>query len=275
MRVVLASMNEIGRQAIEELVKHVEVVGLLTPRERGDHYMDLTDFTEVTDRLGVPLFKIDDINSPETEKRIRELAPDAGMSLGWKKIVKQRIFGIPKQGWIGAHPGWMLLKGERPDPAVYSAPGNEPINYAILGGFRKTGMSLFWLESRVDAGEVFARGQVEIDVEHETSDSLLHKIARLTAELLRENLPALVAGRPPRMPQEFQRDQPYTKPLRAEDNRIDPSAPIADTYRLIRSCIHPYPNAFLEFYGRRIYMERARVENGEFTELTVRTGDPR
>ncbi|MBA4388183.1 MAG: hypothetical protein C0404_09395 [Verrucomicrobia bacterium] len=105
MRVVLASMNEIGRQGLEELVKHVEVVGLLTPMERGNHYMDLTDFAEVTERLGVPLHRIDDVNSQETEELVRSLRPDLGISLGWKKIIKERVFGIPPLGWIGAHPG--------------------------------------------------------------------------------------------------------------------------------------------------------------------------
>jgi len=272
MRVVLASMNEIGKHGLEELVRHVEVAGLFTPRERGNHYMDLFDFTALAARLKVPVFKIADINDRETEAQIRALAPDAGLSLGWKQIVKPHIFGIPRLGWIGAHPGKLLLKGEPIDPEVCSAPGNEPINHAILGGFRKTGMTLFWLKSRIDAGEVFARGEVDIDTGHETAQTLLVKIARLTAGLLRENLPLLVAGNPPRLPQELKNTQPYMKPIRAENNRIDLAAPAEQTYRLIRSCIYPYPNAFIKFHGARIYVERARLEQGVFTDLKLRVG---
>ena len=77
---------------------------------------------------------------------------------------------------------------------------------------------------------------------------------------------------PPRLPQELEHTQPYMKPLRADDNRIDPVAPAEETYRLIRSCVYPYPNAFLELHGQRIYVERARLEGGVFTELRVRTG---
>jgi methionyl-tRNA formyltransferase len=272
MRVILASMNEIGARALEELVGHVEVAGLFTPRERGGHYMDLFDFTALAERLKVPVFRIADINDKETEARIRALAPDAGFSLGWKQIIRERIFSIPPRGWIGGHPARLLLEGERADPAVLSAPGNEPMNHAILRGCRRTGMTLIWLRTRIDAGEVFARGEVDIDVEHETAATLLAKIAGLTAGLLRENLPLLLAGKPPRLRQEMKSPQPYMKPIRAEDNRIDLSAPAAETYRLIRSCAYPYPNAFIDFHGRRIYVERARFENGACTELKLRAG---
>jgi methionyl-tRNA formyltransferase len=270
MKVVLASMNEIGRRSLEELVKFVEVAGLFTNRDRGDMYMDPTDFTETAARHGVPIHRITDINSSEVAQRLRELAPDLGMCLGWKQIIRRRILGIPKHGWIGAHPTKLLLAGEKPDPEVLSAPGNEPMNYAILGGYRKTGMSLFWLKPRIDEGEIFARGEVDIDTEHETARTLVAKIGKLTARLLRENMQSIVDGNPPRLAQELENTQPYMKPLTVDGNRIDPAAPIEETYRLIRSCVYPYPNAFLEFHGRRIYVEKARVENGVFTELEIR-----
>jgi methionyl-tRNA formyltransferase len=272
MRAILASMNEIGVPSLEALVEHLEVVGLFTPRERGKHYMDVLDFTALAARLGVPVFKIEDINSRETEAQIRELRPDVGFSLGWKQIIKERLFTIPPAGWIGGHPARLLMPGESPDPTVLSAAGNEPMNYAILGGYRKTGMTLMWVKSKIDAGEIFARGDVDIDVEHETARTLLGRIAKTTGELLRANLPALVAGHPPRIPQQLVENQPYMKPIKADDNRIDLAAPAEQTYRLIRSCIYPYPNAFIDFHGTRIYVERARLENGAFTEMKVRVG---
>jgi methionyl-tRNA formyltransferase len=273
MRVVLASMNEIGKHSLEELVKFVDVVGLFTNRERGNMYMDPTDFTEVAAKHGVPVFATTDINSEEVAEQIRALDPDLGMCLGWKQIVKRNVLGIPRYGWIGAHPTKLLLKGEEIDPKVLSAPGNEPMNYAILGGYEKTGMSLFWLKPKVDTGEIFARAQVDIDTEHETARTLVEKIGRITRQLLRENMPSIIAGNPPRLKQEFQHTQSFMKPLTAEGNRIDPSAPIKDTYRLIRSCSYPYPNAFIDFYGKRIYVEHARLENGVFSELKLRTDD--
>jgi methionyl-tRNA formyltransferase len=76
------------------------------------------------------------------------------------------------------------------------------------------------------------------------------------------------------MAQELSGNQPYMKPIRADDNRIDLAAPAEQTYRLIRSCVYPYPNAFIDFGGLRIYVERARLEKGAFTELKVRVGGP-
>lgn len=271
MRIVLATMNDIGKYSLEELVKFVEVVGLFTVQERGRLYMDPSDFSGLARTHGIPLYKTADINAEEVAGRMRAMRPDLGMCLGWKQIIRKEVLGIPRYGWIGGHPAKLLLKGERPDPDTFSARGNEPIQYAIRGGYKKTGMSLVWLKARIDEGEVFARGDVAID-EHETSATLVQKIGRLTGQLIRENMQSIVDGRPPRLPQERDNPQPYTKPLLADDNRIDLHAPIEETYRLIRSEYYPYPNAFLDFHGQRIYIEHARMEHGEFTELKVRAG---
>ncbi|MHB9131831.1 MAG: methionyl-tRNA formyltransferase [Armatimonadota bacterium] len=272
MKVILISMNDIGKYALEALAPSVELVAVFTIRERGKHYMDATDFTELARKYAVPIVTIDNINDPEAVGKMAALRPDYCMTLGWKQIVKDHVLTIPRLGWIGGHPAYLPLKGEQSDPTVLSAPGNEPLQYAIRGGYRKTGMTLFWVKSKIDAGEVFARGEVELDVAHETSYTLLRKIGKVTGDLLRANLPSLLSGDPPRLPQELENTQPYMKPLHADDNRLDLSAPAEESYRLIRSCIYPYPNAFIDVYGQRVYIEQARMEDGVFTELQIRTG---
>lgn len=272
MRAVLVSMNDIGKHALEALVPSVEVAAIFTIRERGRHFMDVTDFTAAAEAHGIPVVKVGSVNDAGAVELLAALKPDYCFSLGWKQIVKDHVLAIPRLGWIGGHPAHLLLKGERPTPDVLSAPGNEPLQYAIRGAYRRTGMTLFWVKSKIDAGEIFARGEVELDVAHETASTLLQKIGRVTADLLRANLPALLAGTPPRLPQELEHTQPYMKPIKADDNRIDPAAPPEETYRLIRSCVYPYPNAFLEFLGQRLYVEHARMENGALTELKVRAG---
>ena len=273
MRVVLVSMNDIGTYPLEVLARSaLDLVALFTLDGRGKHYMDATDHAELARKYDLPVYKVCNINDADAAERMRKLEPDYCMSLGWKQLVKDHMLAIPKIGWIGGHPVYLRLKGEPTDSTVLSAPGNEPLQYAIRGGYQKTGMSLIWVQAKIDAGEVFARGMIDLDVEQETSYTLIHKMGRLTGELLRANMESLLAGTPPRMPQEMSDLQPYMKPLYADDNRIDLQAPADETYRLIRSSIYPYPNAFIEFHGQRIYVESARMENGVFTELRTRVG---
>lgn len=272
MRIILVSMNEIGGYALEVLAKKAGLAALFTIKERGKHYMDMYDYTDLAKKYNIPLYRIDNINDPEANEQMRALEPDYCFSLGWKQVINEQTIAIPKRGWIGGHPAYLLFKGEKADPAVLSAPGNEPLNYAILGEYKKTGMSMIWVKAKIDAGEIFARREIPLDVEHETSYTLLQKMARATGEMMEEHIASVLAGNPPRIPQEFHAMQPYMKPLKPDKNRIDLSAPAEDTYRLIRSCIYPYPNAFIEFHGQRIYVESARMENGVFTELKVRAG---
>ena len=272
MRAVLITMNDFGKYALEALASSLEVAAIFTIRTRGKHFMAPSDFTELAVKYNIPLIKVGSINDPQAEELLRALQPDYCFSIGWKQIIKDHLLAIPKLGWIGGHPAHLLLKGEQPDPTVLSAPGNEPLQYAIRGGYRKTGMTLIWVKSKIDAGEVFARGTIDLDVEHETAATLVQKVGQCTGDLLRASMPSLLEGNPPRLPQEFENIQPFMKAIRAEDNVIDPAAPAEETYRLIRSCVYPYPNAFMDFHGQRIYVERARLEDGVFTDLQVRAG---
>jgi methionyl-tRNA formyltransferase len=249
----------------------MELAALFTVKERGKHYMDITDHRDLTAKYKIPVCYVANINDADAVNRMRALQPDYVMSLGWKQIVKDEMLSIPRIGWLGGHPAYLPLKGERPDPTTLTARGNEPLQYAIRGNYQKTGMSLQWVEAKIDLGLVFDRELLPLD-EHETSYTLLHKMGRASAEMLRHNMPSLLAGKPPRLEQEPVEAQAYMKPLHADDNKIDLSAAPAEAYRLIRSCIYPYPNAFIEFHGQRIYVESARMENRAFTELKVRSG---
>ena len=104
MRIVVCSMNDIGRYAIEELAKHNLVAGLFTVKERGKLYMEPTDYTELAARFKIPLYKNPDINAPEVEAQMRSLNPDFCMTIGWKQIIKKNMLDIPKYGWVGGHP---------------------------------------------------------------------------------------------------------------------------------------------------------------------------
>lgn len=271
MRIIVCSMNNIGRAAIEELARKTEVIGLFTVKERGKLYMEPTDYTELAGRLNIPLYKNADVNAPEVEAQMRALKPDFCMAIGWKQIIKSNLLSIPRFGWIGGHPTKLLLPGESVEADTLSAPGNEPLNYAIRGGYRKTGMTLFWLKEKIDNGEIFARGIIDLDP-NETSATLVEKMGRMTAKLVLDNMNALLAGNPPRIRQLQQEVQPYMPPLKPDENRIDLHRSPEETDRLVRSCYAPYPSAFIDFYGQRIYVEHARFAHGQCTELKVRVG---
>lgn len=273
MKVILASINDMGKAAIEELTKqNAELLAVFTVRERGDLYMDISGFDEICKEYNIPLYQNPDINSKEIEDLMKNLEPDLCMCMGWNQIIKKNILSIPRYGWIGSHPTKLPLKGETIDPKINSAAGNEPCPYAIRGEYEKTALSLFWLEPKVDVGDIFAQEIIDLDTEHETSRTLIDKICDALRKIIREKFPLILEGKAPRLPQELENLAPYMEPIIRDENIIDFSKPIEENYRLIRSSIHPYPNAFIEFGGQRIYIESAHLENGVFTELKVRVG---
>ncbi len=175
MKVILVSINDLGKAAIDEIVKQAALAAVFTVRERGYLYMDISDFDEITKKHKIPLYRISDINCREVEDTIKSIGPDLAMCIGWNQIIKKNILSIPKYGWIGSYPTKLPTIGATIEPKVSSAKGNEPVPYTILNGYEKTALSLFWLEPKVDTGDVFAQEEVEVDTEHETTKTLLDK----------------------------------------------------------------------------------------------------
>ncbi len=267
----MVSINDLGKAAIDEIVKQAALAAVFTVRERGNLYMDISDFDEITKKHKIPLYRISDINCREVEDTIKSIGPDLAMCIGWNQIIKKNILSIPKYGWIGSYPTKLPTIGATIEPKVSSAKGNEPVSYTILNGYEKTALSLFWLEPKVDTGDVFAQEELEVDTEHETTKTLLDKLCQACRKIIREKFGTIVKGNPPRLPQELGIGE-YWPPLNPDENYIDLPKPIKDIYRQIRASVYLYPNAFIEFGGQRIYIESAKREGSVFTQLKVRLG---
>jgi methionyl-tRNA formyltransferase len=271
----MTSINDLGIYAIEELVRQGQVpVALITVKDRANLYMDITDFTEVCRKHNIPLLKMSDINSKETVKMIADLKPDLGLCMGWNQVLHNAVLKIPPYGWMVSHPTRLPAKGAVIDPEVNCRGGNEPDQYTIICGFKKTALTLFWCARQVDVGDIFAQQDFDIDVEHETGYTIIDKIGKALQQIIREKFPLILQGKAPRIPQDpnIPNKQPYMPPIDPNSLVLDPNKPIKELYALIRANYYPYPNAFFMLGGQRVYVSAARVENGKWTELKVRVG---
>jgi len=270
----MTSINDLGIYAIEELVRQGNTpVALITVKERANLYMDITDFTHICKRYMIPLLKMSDINSKETVKMIADLKPDLGLCMGWNQVLHNAILKVPPLGWMVSHPTRLPAKGGIVEPTVNCRGGNEPDQYTIIGGYKKTALTLFWCARKVDVGDIFAQQDFDID-EHENGKTIIEKIGWALQKIIREKFPLIAQGKAPRIPQDqnHPNKQPYMPPIDPNSLVLDPNKPIEELYALIRANYYPYPNAFFMLGGQRVYVSSARVENGKWTELNVRVG---
>ena len=201
-----------------------------------------------------------EVLQPERPKfavaHLKELAPEAFLVAAYGYIIPQSVLDIPRLGTIGVHPS--LLPCYR---------GASPIQSAILGGERKTGVTLYLMDAEMDHGPILAQEELEIgSMDYLELEAAL---AALGAKLLRENLPKFLDGRLRGRTQDESRAT-FTKKFETADGfvpweelerAVNGGAPDVATqvWRKIRA-LNPEPGAWTEKGEVRIKLVRADLE---------------
>jgi methionyl-tRNA formyltransferase len=135
------------------------------------------------------------------------------------------------------------------------------VNWAIIHGETETGPTLHWMTGRPDEGDIVDQEKVPIETE-DTAMTVMIKIAEAAARTLERNLTLLESGKTPRTPQDHSRAT-YYGGRKPEDGRINWSAPAKEICNLVRAVTHPYPGAFTDIDGERLFIWKATPLKGD------------
>ncbi len=144
---------------------------------------------QMSARFGVPLVHAKNVNSTESLATLKGWQPDLVVSVYLNQLIKKPIIELAHAGVINVHPA--LLPRNR---------GLFPYFWALANGDTETGVTVHWVDTRFDTGEILAQRAFPI-LPEDTVLSLAGKSAQLGAELLVEAIRAIAAGDPPRVPQ--------------------------------------------------------------------------
>lgn len=183
------------------------------------------------------------------EKELRDLAPDLFIVAAYGKLIPKKILDISELGALNIHPS--LLPRWR---------GPAPIQYAILEGDAKTGVTIMQMDEQMDHGPIVA--QRELAISKIKYKDLRDALAGTGAELLIETLPRWIRGELKPVPQD-ESHATYSKILTREDGRIDWSKPAEEIGRMVRA-LNPWPGAWTVWTrdGKQL---RVRVEEADAT----------
>jgi len=191
-------------------------------------------FDSVTDwarKNRIEVFCPDDINKPEWIQKISRLSPDIIFSFYYRHMIGKDILSIPPSGAYNLHGS--LLPAYR---------GRVPVNWVLVNGEKKTGITLHHMTEKPDAGDIVGQKAVDIDFD-DTARTLYGKLCKAAGILLGEILPLIREDKAPRTPQDLTKGS-YFGGRRPEDGRIDWKWPAVRIYNLIRAVADPYPGAF-------------------------------
>ena len=191
MKIVFMGTPDFAKTSLQALyeAKH-DVIGVVTnpdkPKGRGMKMM-ASPVKEFATEKGLKVYQPIKIkNNEEFIEEIRSLKPDVICVVAYGKILPKEILDIPALGCINVHGS--LLPQYR---------GAAPIQWAVLNGDKKTGITTMYMNEGMDTGDMILKQEVEIG-EDETTGELWDKLASVGAELLVETLKQIEKGIAPR-----------------------------------------------------------------------------
>lgn len=177
MRILFMGTPDFARESLDKLYNSgYEICGVVTTPDRpaGRRMkMVASPVKEYAVSKNLKLFQPEKIaNNDAFKNEIRELAPDLVCVVSYGVILPKSFLKIPPLGCINVHPS-MLPKYR----------GSAPIQWAVLNGDRSTGVTIMYLNEKMDAGDIIAQEETQIG-EDETSGELWNRLSTIGAELL-------------------------------------------------------------------------------------------
>lgn len=135
-----------------------------------------TPVKELANFNNIEVYQPKTLRNEEVVEKIKNINPDLIVVVAYGKIIPDNIISIPKKGIINVH-GSLLPKYR----------GAAPIQWAVLNGDTKTGITIIDIESKLDAGAMLLKKEIEIKKE-DTTASMFEKLAILGKDALLETI---------------------------------------------------------------------------------------
>ena len=233
-RVLFFGYSEVGYATLELLLaRGVDVVGVFTHAEDPAEASWFRSVPTLAAARGLPVFTPESLKDPVWEQRIRQLRPDLILSMYYRNMIPTRLLDLAPLGAFNMHGSYL--------PRYR---GRAPLNWAIIHGEDHTGVSLHVMVKEADAGDIVDQQKVPIGPDEPVS-AVIPRVRDAAVSVLGRQLNALLAGHPPRTPQDHSLATYFGKRT-AEDGRIDWSHPAREVFNLIRAVSHPFPGAFAD-----------------------------
>ncbi len=204
-----------------------------------------TPVKEAATEYGIEVYQPEKIKEESAVNKIKKCKPDAIVVAAYGQILPESILNIPPLGCINIHAS--LLPKYR---------GAAPIEWSIINGEDKTGVTTMYMEKGLDTGDMIEKCEVMIEP-YDTGETLHDKLAKAGAGLIVSTLKALEDKTAVRTKQEDS-ESSYAHMLTREMGKLDFDRPAEVIERLIRGLI-PWPCAYTVIGGKTVKLLKARV----------------
>ena len=242
MRIVIVGQGPFGEKVLEALIRKGEnIVGCFSPPDkRGEGINTLAE------KSRIPSFRPSLMKEPQVYDAYEKLQPNLAVLAFVTDIIPEKLVNLPSLGTICYHPS--ILPRHR---------GANAINWALIQGDTRTGLTIFWVDKGIDTGPILLKKEVEIDPDETTGSLYFNKLFPMGVDAMVEAVELIKRGKAPRIPQDDS-EASYEPPCDDRVASVNFEKTIKDIYNLIRGC-DPQPGAYSTYKGKRVRFYEAKV----------------
>ncbi|QNS40396.1 methionyl-tRNA formyltransferase [Chryseobacterium manosquense] len=234
LKVVFFGTPEFAKNSLKAIHEsHHEVAGVVTVADkasgRGQKINESPVKTYAVDN-NLRVFQPEKLRNPEFLNEIRNLNADVFVVVAFRMMPKI-LFEMPEMGTFNLHAS--LLPDYR---------GAAPINYAIINGEKKTGATTFFINEKIDEGNILLQEEIEISAD-ENAGMLHDRLMEMGAKLVVKTLDGLADNSIQEKPQPSVEHPKNAFKIFKEDTRINWNMNSESIHNFVRG-MSPYPCAF-------------------------------
>ena len=237
MKIVFMGTPDIAVPCLQKIIdEKYEILGVVTqpdkPKGRGKK-LGMSPVKELAIENNIPVYQPVKARDKEFIDKIKSLNPDVIVVVAFGQIIPKEILEILKLGCINVHVS--LLPKYR---------GSAPINWVIINGEEKTGVTTMYMDEGLDTGDMILKTEVNLD-ENITAGELHDKMMNIGAETLKETLRLIEEGNAPREVQNHE-EFSYAPIMNKSLGNIDFSKSAREIHNLVRG-VNPWPSAYTTY----------------------------
>lgn len=256
MKILFMGTPDIASGCLEKLIeKKYDVIGVVTQPDkqvgRGKKIV-FSPVKQVAIENNLPVYQPVKAKEESFVKEIKDLNPDVIVVVAYGQLLSKEFLNIPKYGCVNVHVS--LLPKYR---------GAAPINWVIINGEEKTGVSTMFMDEGLDSGDIILQSEFKLDDEITAGE--LHDWMTLEgSKVLCETLDLIKEGKAPRTPQNHD-EFSYAPIMDKNLGHVDFSKTAREIHNLVRG-VNPWPSAYTTYMDKKMKIWKTKVLDEKSTK---------
>lgn len=248
LKIIYMGTPDFSVAPLEELNKNYDILAVVTQPDKEVGRKKEIKFSPVKEfAINNNIKIIQPIKIRNEYEEILDLKPDIIITCAYGQIIPKEILDYPKYGCINIHAS--LLPKLR---------GGAPIHKAIINGYEKTGVTIMYMDEKMDSGDIIYQEEIKIE-KIDNVGTLFDKLSILGSRMIIKILPDIINNNITRIKQN-EDDVTYAYNITREEEHIDFNNSTKDIYNKIRG-LNPWPVGYAILDDKKVKIYESKIGN--------------